>query len=155
MYMSSRTQRMIVALSLFSASGCAQNQEPGEDRPEASPEEPSAQKPSNDEPDDSPNSTGLEDDSAEASTTGAEEDATESEPSPGPDTSNEEETSSKPEGTTETPEDGKIDCDQLKVTGSNIGEVPENLELVNAKGERVSLHAHCNDVLYLVAATAY
>lgn len=68
--------------------------------------------------------------------------------SDGDDTSGEEKTDT-------TDEDGKIDCSSLKPTGSFIGQVPANLEMINAKGEKISLHDHCNDVLYLAAASAY
>lgn len=74
---------------------------------------------------------------------------------------------SKPgDGSTSEPEDstgstegenpgGKIDCSKLQVSGVEAGQVPGNVTLVNAKGEKVNLHDYCNDILYVMAGSAF
>lgn len=142
---------------LFALSSC-DSEEPTEQnpQPEASQPQPSGNEPSlDDEPtpqEPSPEdeaSTGEASTSSSSTSTGGDSGDETSSEDPGTDESTSE------DDTGSTDDDGNFICSKLKVTGSNIGQVPMNLELVNAKGDKVSLHDHCNDVLYIAAATAY
>lgn len=152
-----KAKRWVATLSLFAFVGCGGNDEPkdtqGQGDPNAQEPSPKKDKPEPGEP------SGNED--GGSSTTG--EDPGESKPEGTGEKTDEtgtdsgDSTSETPDDTTssDSTDDGKIDCSALKVSGSNIGEVPENLEMMDAKGNKVSLHEHCNDVLFLAAATAF
>lgn len=52
------------------------------------------------------------------------------------------------------PDQPKIDCSSLKATGTQVGDIPPNVVLKDAKGQDVSLHEHCNSIVYIIAGTA-
>lgn len=155
-----KTRRWFAFVSLFALASCDSEEptdkdakpdssqvEPDKDGPSAkpSPQDPTPEEPS---PEDEEATTGEEEEEGTStSTTGGEPEDGSSSEEPGTEDSSEDEKDSS--------DDGKIDCSALKVTGANIGQVPMNLELINAKGDKVSLHDYCNDVLYIAAATAY
>lgn len=59
-------------------------------------------------------------------------------------------------GTKEATESGgvKIDCSTLKPSGTEVGEIPPDVVLKDANGDDVSLHEHCNSIIYIIAGTA-
>lgn len=82
------------------------------------------------------------DESGTEESAGDEPKASEENPSPG-----EEENSKKKD----TP---KIDCSKLEATGTEVGQVPPDVVLKDANGNDVSLHEHCNSIVYVIAGTA-
>lgn len=54
-------------------------------------------------------------------------------------------------GKKDTPE---IDCSKLEPTGTDVGEIPPDVTLKDANGNDVSLHEHCNSIVYVIAGTA-
>lgn len=149
MFTRAKAKRWVAMLSLFAFVGCSGSDGPKDTQEQ---EEPKTQEPTPKDKKSEPGDSGDNEESA-SSTTGQE---------PGDSSSKSGGGSGDSSG--ETPDDksssggngdGKIDCSALKVSGTGIGEVPKNLELMDAQGNKVSLHEHCNDVLYLAAATAY
>lgn len=51
------------------------------------------------------------------------------------------------------PQTGPIDCKNLESTGIEVGQVPPNFTLLNARGEDVRLHDYCNHVVYIISGT--
>lgn len=51
------------------------------------------------------------------------------------------------------PQPGPIDCSNLASTGIEVGQVPPNFTLLNARGEEVRLHDYCNHVVYVISGT--
>lgn len=153
-----KAKRWVAMLSLFAFVGCGGNDEPKDTQGQGDPNtEDSTPKKENPEPGDP-----SENEESGSSTTGQEPEDSKPE-STGENTGDAgtdsgDSTSETPDDTSSsdtTDEDGKINCSALKVTGTSIGEVPENLEMLDAQGNKVSLHEHCNDVLFLAAATAF
>jgi hypothetical protein len=64
-------------------------------------------------------------------------------------------TETETDTTTETTNPDQIDCSALSASGMGIGEIPENVVLSDAGGNQVSLHDYCNQVVYVIAGTAY
>lgn len=48
---------------------------------------------------------------------------------------------------------GPIDCSNLQSSGIEVGQVPPNFTLLNARGEEVRLHDYCNHVVYVISGT--
>lgn len=59
----------------------------------------------------------------------------------------------KDENSSNDPGKKPLDCSSIKATGDEVGQVPENLTLLAANGDMVSLHDYCNDVLLIMTGT--
>lgn len=100
---------------------------------------------------DKKNSDGGEDKSS--STTGSKEED-KSSSTKGNDSSGD--TTDKGSNTGNTkPKEGKIDCSKLKPTGIKVGNVAPNVSLKDAKGNTVNLHDYCNEIVYVMAGSAF
>lgn len=53
------------------------------------------------------------------------------------------------------PSEGSIDCATIKSTGIEEGDVAPNVTLLDAGGNKTSLHDYCNDYVLVVAGGAY
>lgn len=88
---------------------------------------------------------------------GDKEDSSGEKDSSGPDSnkgSTGDDSSSDKSGDESTGDDKKINCDKLKVSGTKVGEVPEDMMFLAGNGKKLSLHEHCNSVILLMTGTA-